>query len=173
MNGPLELNPCWRCKVVRAKEPEKAQYTIACGGCTACFEGKAMTLENVKLSPCPYCGSDAKVIKGFDEGDYWVACANYECGARGSYHSTPAFAIRAWNRHERLPKICRCLHCGSLAETVQRASTLAFRVRCTNINCGAEGSSGFDNPRDAIEAWNTDAIAFASATLKMRLTLDM
>lgn len=69
-----------------------------------CFE----TLENCKLVnddgtvreellPCPFCGSEAKLVGECDM--VWAKCANYDCEAeRGGRFDEPEDAIKFWNR---------------------------------------------------------------------------
>jgi len=45
-----------------------------------------------ELKPCPFCGSEARILKGHH---YWAVCP--ECAARGSAYGERGNAIKAWN----------------------------------------------------------------------------
>ena len=57
-------------------------------------------MQEIELKPCPFCGSEAKVIK-FSKCNkpYVVICENDFCLASvGNYSSKREYAIEAWNR---------------------------------------------------------------------------
>jgi Lar family restriction alleviation protein len=55
------------------------------------YGGKKMA----ELKPCPFCGSEAKMIKLYD--DYYIKCGNYCCEQSIAYEDIE-MAIEAWNR---------------------------------------------------------------------------
>lgn len=61
--------------------------------------GKEITMEEIKLKPCPFCGGTAGAIGdgAFDEDNcFWVRC--WECGAETSAYESVEEAKEAWNR---------------------------------------------------------------------------
>ena len=72
-----------------------------------CVEGPCK--DDTQLLPCPFCGGEAKVTKGYprllrpSRNHYCVEC--FECGLQfghdcdyGGEYATPEEAIEAWNR---------------------------------------------------------------------------
>ena len=51
-----------------------------------------MTNKSVELKACPFCGGEARILKGHH---YWAVCP--ECAARGSAYGERGNAIKAWN----------------------------------------------------------------------------
>lgn len=51
-----------------------------------------------------------------------------------------------------LEKMKRCPFCGSEAELY--GECYMVKVRCANYNCQAQISTWYDEPEDAIAAWN-------------------
>lgn len=51
---------------------------------------------NEELKPCPFCGGEAKLCKGWCELDNYVECS--ECDVRTKPENTKSGAIKVWNR---------------------------------------------------------------------------
>lgn len=58
-----------------------------------------------ELKPCPFCGSEAVIIRGFSLGrymyrlKYYVVCSPaFGCGGRTFNFDTEQDAVEAWNR---------------------------------------------------------------------------
>ena len=57
-----------------------------------------MEAEEIKIGPCPFCGSDqAKLHESSDKYFYWVSCRNDDCITLGPSCQTREEAIEAWN----------------------------------------------------------------------------
>lgn len=66
------------------------------------------------ISPCPYCGSNARTLGNgrpfIDEDDGWehvctaVVCNNDQCQAAGPFLASEEQAVEAWNRVAKLAK---------------------------------------------------------------------
>lgn len=48
------------------------------------------------LKPCPFCGNEAKIMRGC--GEDWVQCTNPKCECASSMHTMTSQAIQIWNR---------------------------------------------------------------------------
>lgn len=56
-------------------------------------------MNKKKLKPCPFCGAEGKKLLVLqDDGEYYVQCDNYGCGALGPYKDLPTEAVEAWNK---------------------------------------------------------------------------
>ena len=59
-------------------------------------------MTTTELKPCPFCGGEARVARGFNYGERgsirWVCCS--KCGAmtRSDLHKTEEDAAKAWNK---------------------------------------------------------------------------
>lgn len=53
--------------------------------------------EEVRLRPCPYCGSEASVIHDKNSNGYYVACENEECYAHTEVCGGRIGAVDDWN----------------------------------------------------------------------------
>ncbi len=53
-------------------------------------------MKELELKPCPFCGSEAKVIGSDKYSDYLTKCL--KCGASSEYFDTREKAAEAWNR---------------------------------------------------------------------------
>ena len=54
-------------------------------------------MNDIKLKPCPFCGSLSPKIIGSDKySDYIARC--YDCGASSDYFDSKEKAAEAWNR---------------------------------------------------------------------------
>lgn len=51
--------------------------------------------SEVRIKPCPFCGSHTLEICRTNDEACWIACD--KCGARSDCHSDRAGAIRIWN----------------------------------------------------------------------------
>lgn len=53
----------------------------------------------IELKPCPWCGSDAVLVKR-GVGRYFVSCGNEDCDVRPAlrFYFKRKAAIEAWNR---------------------------------------------------------------------------
>lgn len=49
-----------------------------------------------ELRRCPFCGSEAKIMRGC--GEDWVQCVNPKCECASSMHTMTSQAIQIWNR---------------------------------------------------------------------------
>ena len=51
-----------------------------------------------ELKPCPFCGSEARIVTN-NAGSVRIKCTNiYKCGARQEWWGMEEDAIKAWNR---------------------------------------------------------------------------
>lgn len=81
---------------------------IKCGNTDCGFEiGDCESVEEAEfkwksendpeaLRPCPFCGSEAKIMRGC--GEDWVQCMNPKCECASSMHTMTSQAIQIWNR---------------------------------------------------------------------------
>lgn len=58
-----------------------------------------------KLKPCPFCGSDAKLVENY-QGQVKIKCTNLVCGVSpGGWFDDPygdaRYAVYAWNKRCR------------------------------------------------------------------------
>lgn len=61
-----------------------------------------MNASSEKLSPCPFCGTEARLLPMPGARDWWrVQCVRWACG--GTTYATPSKeeAVAAWNRRAR------------------------------------------------------------------------
>lgn len=64
-----------------------------------------------RLEPCPFCGSETRLMEGRGDWDrldarprpnvWWAHC--WSCGTRSGEHQTAAEAIAAWNTRTQSP----------------------------------------------------------------------
>jgi len=52
--------------------------------------------KQIKLKPCPFCGSEKVILEDDMQEVYWVLC--FECNATGPPKNTEAEAFEAWNK---------------------------------------------------------------------------
>lgn len=52
----------------------------------------------MELKPCPFCGSEARIVTNY-VGSVYIRCTNiYKCGVRQEGWDMEEDAIEAWNR---------------------------------------------------------------------------
>lgn len=61
--------------------------------------------SEIKLNPCPFCGSEAMLIDTAPNGPrsvkgFFVQCSNNLCRATGLFSAIPGKAVEAWNRRD-------------------------------------------------------------------------
>lgn len=58
-------------------------------------------MREVKVKPCPFCGSKRVFSNSFPSGKGWIFCSNADCCTSGPYGVDEADAIRKWNKARR------------------------------------------------------------------------
>lgn len=53
--------------------------------------------EPAALAPCPFCGSEARMLKYYGDKGRYVACTNTECDVETNWLPTAEGAARLWN----------------------------------------------------------------------------
>ena len=104
-------------------------------------------MDEIKLKPCPFCGSDAELIQGRYQGldTFYARC--WGCGAQTDLEYAEEFAAELWNErvesngHDR--PTCKII--------LGRELHTAFGKPITGINayilsCGHQ-AVGFERPR--------------------------
>lgn len=88
-----------------------------------------------ELKKCPFCGGEAKLLKGLCELDNYFMCLN--CRIKTKLYNTKAAAIKAWNTRKPMDKI------------VERLEELKQKEYDTEERCNDEGF--YNDVEDAYE----------------------
>lgn len=104
----MEIKPCTKCgeKRIRIKTEQREfwkVYRVICINCgnegrSASSHNEAIDIWNLRLKPCPFCGS-SDVRKMVMESDYSpdeYYCYCDDCGAQTAIHKTEQEAIDSW-----------------------------------------------------------------------------
>ena len=112
-------------------------------------------MSEIKLQPCPFCGSEHIALNSNDAKPlYSIDCENCGCGTRGQL--SPKIAADVWNKRvDRTDEIelKPCPFCGGKADIIPAGGAwkVSYFVECQECN---NMTDIHDTSRAAVETWN-------------------
>ncbi len=104
-------------------------------------------MSEIKLLPCPFCGSEAELSGARGPVVNWVECSRCTAAVTDSVRDE---AIANWNRRDEKPELLNCPFCGHEAD-LQENLEHDWRVDC--VNCPVATYWQQDREQ-AVEKWN-------------------
>ena len=96
-----------------------------------------------KLKPCPFCGGEAELIKGWCELDNYVMCLS--CRIRTKPMNTKESAIKKWNTRKPMDKIVELLKMCAVNEPLTENGVTVRTVKVMPLPIALEIVKGMQN----------------------------